>query len=64
MERLGQSLIGVDLIWDEINGNGNSLCRQFLEFGCKREQKYEALVAARCAIVSPRLEMRDVATYL
>lgn len=49
--RLGQSLIGVDMRENESSETGNSLCRQFLEFCCKREQKKnnnEAVVDERC----------------
>lgn len=43
MERLGQSVIGVDSRENGISGNGHSLYRQLLEFCCKREQKKKKL---------------------
>lgn len=43
MERLGQSVIGVDSRENGISGNGHSLYRQLLEFCCKRQQKKKKL---------------------
>lgn len=55
VERLGQSVIGVDSRENGISGNGHSLSRQLLEFCCKREQKkkkkIEAVVVGRCGIM-------------